>query len=158
MNFGTSDGTRNALPQSNDGIGLLFAGNGTTQTFDAGTPVLSSSFFPSADDAFHHIRIDIFDALDGDPFDGVGDASIRAYADGETTPFLDYERGGAFTDNFITFFGLGEGAGGDGVVRHAVDNLELSILTPVPEPTTLAYLAAAIGLVALGVFRRFANA
>jgi hypothetical protein len=128
IDFGTTAATRNRFPQSNDGIGLLFRGDGRTQAFDTGADLGAGMYADSADGVFHHIRIEITDPTDGNPFDGDGSlAVVRAFADSSPTPFLVYERAVGFSSNYISLIGEGEGSGGDGVVRHALTNLAIDI-------------------------------
>jgi hypothetical protein len=128
VDFGTTAAMRNRFPQSNDGIGLLFRGDGRTQAFDAGANLGAGMYADSADGVFHHIRIEITDPTDGNPFDGDGSpALVRAFADDSTTPFFEYQRAAGFSSNYISLIGEGEGSGGDGVVRHALTNLGIDL-------------------------------
>ena len=136
VDFGTTAAGRNQFPQSTDGIGMLFRGNGATQAFDNGTNLGVGAFAPGNDDLFHHILIQIVDPLDGNPFNGSASAiSILAFADGSAFPFFSYVRPNNFTSNYVSFVGEGEGSGGDGVVRHALTNVIVSV-DSVPEPST----------------------
>ena len=102
VNFGTSNATRNQFPQLNDGIGLLFRGDGMFHAFDNGVFLGQDSFIPEADDIFHHIRIEMIDSLDGNPFDGSGSpVTVRAFADGSLDPFFTHIRSDGFSSNFI---------------------------------------------------------
>jgi hypothetical protein len=128
IDVGSTFAGRNQFPQFTDGMGLLFFGTGITQAFDRGTMLPSDEFAPGVDDVFHHIRIEIFDPSGGNPFDGGNHpVVIRAFSDGSNTPYFTYTRSTAFTSNYISFAGYGEGSGGDGVVRHGVDNLDISV-------------------------------
>ena len=97
---------------------MLFEGTGQTQEFDNGTGLTSSRFAPGADDLLHHIYIEIFDPLGGNPFGGGADpVTIEAFADGSSTPFLKYTRPDEFADNYISFVGEGGRRSRDKVVR-----------------------------------------
>jgi hypothetical protein len=128
IDVGSTAAGRNQFPQYTDGIGLLFRGTGETQANDRGTLLTSTNFAPGVDDLYHHIRLELFDPLGKNPFDGGNHpVVIRAFADGSATPFFSYTRPTAFTSNYLSFVGEGEGGGGDGVVRHGVANLDISI-------------------------------
>jgi hypothetical protein len=85
----------------------------------------SSANWKSAfnDDDFHHIRIEVFDPADGNPFDGSGPATVRASVDYDGTPFFSFTRTNGFISNYISLIGQREGSEGDGVVRHALTNV-----------------------------------
>ncbi|MEM9415129.1 MAG: hypothetical protein AAGA29_06560 [Planctomycetota bacterium] len=142
LNFGGSASTRNSFPQLNDGVSLMFRGNGDAQGWDDGTLVGDGSdpFADGADDVYHSIRIEIIDAVDGNPFDGSGDdVEIRAFSDGSNTPFFTHTRSNGFLSNYISIIGEGEGGPGNDVIVHALDELVISyeIPTVIPVPGDL---------------------
>ena len=61
-----------------------------------------TSFATASPGGFHHIELLITDT-DGNPFDGVGDTTIEAFADGSTTASFSYTKFGGFTGNYISF-------------------------------------------------------
>ena len=127
VTFGTTAAFRWRDPHQNDGVGLLFRGDGRTQAFNNGSDLGQGRYAPAADDDVHHIRIEVYDPTDGNPFDGSGPAVILAYADGSPDPFFAFERAGGFVSNYLSLISYGEGSGGDGIVRHALVNLLLRL-------------------------------
>jgi autotransporter-associated beta strand protein len=136
IDFGSTAVGRNLFPQDTDGIGLLFRGNRQTQAFDNGTFLSDGQFAPTADTSYHHIEIQISNAATGDPFAGDGTPDlIQAFSDYSSVPFLSYTRLDGFSSDYLSFIGEGDGSGGDGVVRHELTNLEVSILPVLPAAT-----------------------
>jgi hypothetical protein len=133
VTFGSSSASRNSFPQFVDGIGMLFRGNRQYVAFSAGQYVVTNTFAPNADHLFHHIRITLTETTYGNPFSGTSPVIVNAFADGNPAPFFSFVRTNGFTQNYISLIGEGEGSGGDGVVRHLVDNLAIS-LEPVSRP------------------------
>lgn len=125
IDFGSSAVGRDQFPQSTDGVGLLFRGNGQTQAFDNAAIIPSTNFAPTADHQFHHIRIEIEDPGGGNPFVYGAPALVQAYADATSSPFLSFDRPHGFFSDYLSFVGEGEGGGGDGVVRHLVTDLQI---------------------------------
>ncbi len=133
VTFGSSSASRNSFPQFVDGMGILFRGNRQYQAFNAGQDVGTNTFAPNADNLFHHIRITLTETTYGNPFSGTSPVIVNAFVDGNPAPFFSFVRTNGFTQNYISLVGEGEGSGGDGVVRHLVDNLAIS-LEPVSRP------------------------
>jgi hypothetical protein len=146
VNFGTSAGTRNLFPQFTDGMGVLFTGSGVTEAFDGPVSLGNHPYAAGADSLLHDIRIEIFDPVDGNPFNA-GPVTVRAFSDGDATPYFTHTRPSGFANNYISLIGMGIGGAGNEVVTHTVDSLVISLQTPLPEPGTAATLAAlAVGV------------
>lgn len=133
IDFGSTQAGRNIFPPSTDGVGILFRGNRQTQAFDNGADLGTAQIAAAADTAYHHIRIEISNAVGGNPFANGTPDLIEAFADHSTTPFFVHTRPGGFNSNYISFIGEAVGSGGDGVVRHELTNLAVTV-EPVPEP------------------------
>ncbi|MGA2865759.1 MAG: hypothetical protein ABSF95_14900 [Verrucomicrobiota bacterium] len=127
VTFGSSANSRNQFPQFVDGMGVLFRGNGQYQAFNAGQDLGTGAYISSADHLFHHIRITLTQTSDADPCSVTSPVIVDAFADGSAVPFFSFFRTNGFTHNFVSLIGEGEGSGGDGVVRHLVDNLAISL-------------------------------
>ncbi|HTI71337.1 MAG TPA: hypothetical protein VMF06_15305 [Candidatus Limnocylindria bacterium] len=143
VTFGSGFNTRNQFPQFVDGIGLLFRGNGQYGAINAGTGVASGPYLKQQDHTFHHVRITLTEPVHGNPFSGNLPVWVEAFIDGSETPLFSFVRTNGFTHNYLSFIGEGEGSGGDGVVRHLVDNLVLS-LEPARRPILTVTLAGQI--------------
>ena len=139
VTFGSSSGSRNQFPQFVDGMGILFRGNGQYAAFNAGQTVAADAFVQNADHLFHHIRITLTETNFGNPFSGIYPVIVRAFADGNVSPFFTFVRTNGFAHNYISLIAEGEGGGGDGVVRHLVDNLTISL-----EPASRPELSVAL--------------
>lgn len=120
-------------------FGILFRDDGRIQAFDGNVVVTPNPEpnYTAAPGGFHHIELLITDA-DGNPFDGVGDTTIEAFADGSTTASFSYTKFGGFTDNFINF---------QGSARAHFDNL---VIEQLPEPGAAGVMCVA----ALALLRR----
>ena len=140
VNLGMSQGAQ--LVNVNQNLlhfGILFRDDGRIQAFDGNAVVTPNPEpnYTAAPGGFHHIELMITDA-DGNPFDGVGDTSIEAFADGSTTASFSYTKVGGFADNFINF---------QGSARAHFDNL---VIEQLPEPGAAGVLA----FVSLALLRR----
>jgi hypothetical protein len=100
---------------------------------------------------FHHIRITLTETNRGDPFLGGLPVIINAFADGNAAPFFSYVRTNGFTNNYIFLIGEAEGIGGDGVVRHFVDNRAIS-LQPLASPALTAAVSGNVGFLSWPTF------
>ena len=119
--------------------------------FNAGQDVGTNTFAPTADHLFHHIRITLTETTYGNPFSGTSPVIVNAFADGNPAPFFSFVRTNGFTQNYISLVALGEGSGGDGVVRHIVDNLAIS-LEPVSQPELSVVLSGGNALLSWPAF------
>jgi hypothetical protein len=140
VNLGASQADQ--LVNVNQGLthfGILFRDDGRIQAFDGATVVTPNPepTYTSAPGGVHHIELLITDA-DGNPFDGSGDTTIEAFADGSTTPSFSFTKAGGYSDNFINF---------QGSARAHFDNL---VIERVPEPGS----AAVLGLGSLSLLLR----
>lgn len=127
VTFGSSAGSRNQFPQYVDGAGLLFRGNGQYQAFNAGQELGAGAYLARVDHLFHHVRITLTETVQGNPCSVASPAIVAAFADGSAVPFFSFLNTNGFTHNYISLIGEGEGSGGDGVVRHLIDNLAISV-------------------------------
>ena len=124
-----------ALPH----FGILFRDNGAIQAF-SGNAVVSGTpepIYTSSPGGVHHIELLVTD-VDGNPFDGTGDTTITAFADGSATPAFTYTVVGGFADNYMNF---------QGSARAHFDNL---VIEQVPEPG----ISGAVGFLSLALLRR----
>jgi hypothetical protein len=151
VTFGSSSASRNTFPQFVDGMGILFRGNRQYVAFSAGQYVVTNTFAPNADHVFHHIRITLTETAYDNPFSGTSPVIVNAFADGNPAPFFSFVRTNGFTQNYISLVGEGEGSGGDGVARHLVDNLTIS-LEPVPQPELFVVLSGGNALLSWPAF------
>ncbi len=87
------------------------------------------------------VQLDVNDAGDGDPWDGIGSTTIDVFVN--ATLVGSYTKGGGgYSNNFMTLEG-GRNFAGNNLATHLIDNLTV-FASPVPEPA-----AAALALVAV---------
>jgi MYXO-CTERM domain-containing protein len=131
-------------------FGILFRDNGQFQAFDGSSQVSVGTTYYDVTPTVpttHTVELRISGAVDGNPWDGVNDAQIEVYADGEASPFFTFTKTGGYTDNFITLQGFGD----SGALQISeFDNLQIAII---PEPDSAALAVGGIGLI-LGIRRR----
>ena len=114
------------------GFGILFRNGGLFEAFNGNSLVGSGTAFNDASGGFHAIRIEL-DMLE---FNG-SPATIRAYADGSTTPFFTYTKTSGFLNNYITLIGYGDTTS---IKGHGFDNLMIYTAS-IPEPASGVLLA-----------------
>jgi hypothetical protein len=121
-------------------FGILFRDNGGYQVFNGSSGLGSGTYDATPTvGATHSVEVRIIGLVDGNAWDGSGDAQIDVYVDGGVSPFFTYTKTGGYTDNFITL----ESFGGN----SQFDDFQISV---VPEPS--AALLGGLGL--LGWTRR----
>lgn len=108
-------------------FGILFRDNGEYQVFDGSTGIADGTYDATPTvDTTHFVELRITGLVDGNAWDGSGDARIDVYVDGDTDPFYSYTKTGGYTDNFVTLQGFG------GVSE--IDDFQVTL---VPEPAVL---------------------
>jgi hypothetical protein len=143
LNIGMS--AANQLVNVNGGeahFGVLFRRNGQIQAFDGSAVVDNGSIYSSiVGPVYRHVEIAFSDA-DGNPFDGIGDTTIKVFGDVNnfSAPIFTYIKAGGYADNFINL---------QGSFRAHVDNLTVQ---QVPEPGSVAFIG--LGLAAFCARRR----
>lgn len=118
-----------------------FSGLGSfAQMYDGATLVGNLIAHPAGSGPID-LRLDIDDAIDGNPWDGVGSTTIDVTVNG--TPIFSYTKGGGgYSSNFITMMGTPDFAGFD-LATHTFENLTV-YAAPLPEPTGFALLLAGV--------------
>jgi len=128
-------------------FGILFRANGDYQAFNGSSAVASGTYSATPTITLAHaVELRISGLVDGNPWDGVNDAQIDVFVNGEDSPFYTYIATGGYTNNYITLMGLNQ--------TSQFDNLKISI---VPEPS-LGLISLAISMVIIGVVRARAAA
>lgn len=116
------------LANVNQGVphfGVLFRANGFLQAFDGASVVGAPQYSTQPPGTTNHIDIEITDT-DGNPFDGVGDATISIFANGSPTPAYTFTKVGGYAGNYINF---------QGSFRAHLDNLIVTKLGNLATPT-----------------------
>jgi len=118
--------------------GMLFKDSGEYQVFGGGaggsfTPDYTS---PSRVDS-HHYEFRITGLVDGNPWDGSGNALIQVFRDNNPTPFYSFTRSGGYTSNYITLQGYSNPQ------TIEFDNFQVAI---VPETTSVTLFGAGLAL------------
>ena len=151
-NFGASgSGARGqTINTSAAHFGILFRDNGGFQAFDGSTTIAGSGTYDATPTVgtTHSIEIRVTGLVDGNPWDGSGDAQIDVYADNSIA--YTYTKVGGYTSNFITLQGEGDP---NSLIISQLDNLQVSTFSTVPEPSSCA-LAAGGAIMLLALVRR----
>lgn len=137
ISLGMSEGDRgtyvNGAPAH---FGILFRANGGWQTFDGEVVKGEGTDLSLKLNTFTPVKIVITDPTDNNPFNGLGQTDIAVFINNSSTPALTYSKAGGYADNYINFHAADD--------IGAIDNLVIS--SPIPEPTSLAAIAALGGL------------
>ena len=106
---------------------------------------------PAGESSPAFLELYVNDPTDGNPWDGIGQTSIRAEVNGVQV-FRYTKFGGGFTDNFITLQAMNQSVSSQSSLAvHTFDNLTV-FSAAIPEPTTFALMG--LGLCGLAVRRR----
>ena len=134
-------------------FGILFRDNGSFQVFDGSTNLVSNGTYDATPTVgtTHSIELRITGLVDGNPWDGSGDAQIDVYADNSVA--YTYTKTGGYTSNFITLQGEGDP---NSLIISQFDNFQVSTVSAVPEPSSCA-LAAGGAMMLLALVRRRAR-
>ncbi len=134
INLGQSAADKNGFVNgAHAHFGILLRGNGALQAFDGGAVVSGAEMWgpgPNVTNDLHHFELLFTDPGDQNPFDGVGQTDIAAYADGALV-YSFSKTGGGYTDNFVNFESAGIGG---------FDNLVVAQVVPEPASCTLLTL------------------
>ena len=132
-------------------FGFLFRDNGAFQAFDGGTTLVSNGTYDATPTVgtTHSVELRITGLVDGNPWDGSGDARIDVYADGSIA--YTYTKTGGYTSNFITLQGEGDP---NSLIISQFDNFQIATVSAVPEPSSFALLAGGAMMLAVGFRRR----
>lgn len=118
-----------------------FGGAGSFAQFFDGATLVGNSIAHPAGSGPIDLRLDIYDAVDGNPWDGVGSTTIDVSVNG--SPIFSYTKGGGgYTSNFVTMMGTPDFAGFD-LATHTFENLTI-YAAPVPEPTGIVLVIAGV--------------
>ncbi len=118
-----------------------FAGNlNFIQLFD-GNQLVGNLIPNPAESGWLDLDLQINDPADGNPWDGIGSTRIEVYVNNSLVGSYT-KGGGGYTGNYLTLEGS-PNFNGFGLATHHFDNLTLWA-SPVPEPSTLALLGAAL--------------
>ncbi len=131
-------------------FGILFRDNGGYQAFDGATNVSTGTYSSTPTTILTHtIELRVSGLDDGNPWDGSGDAQISVHADGSLV--YTFTKTGGYTNNYVTLQALG---GGSGFSISQFDDLQISTVTAVPEPSSFALAAGGVMMLAAVSRRR----
>ena len=149
-NFGASGsgGRGQGILNSEVKFGVLFRDNGGYQAFSGGASLGSGTYSATPTTiTTHAIELRVQGLVDGNAFDGSGDAEIKVFADSSLV--ATFTRTGGFTDNYITLMGYS-----GGFQINAFDNFQVESVSAVPEPSTFALLTGGAVMLVVGARRR----
>jgi hypothetical protein len=147
LSVGASDANRNKfINDAGEHFGIVFQDNGGYQAFEGSVALGTGTYSLTPTITLtHQIELRLTGLVDGNPFDGSGDALIEVFADGDTVPFFTYTKTAGYTDNYTTLSAFG------GFNVSVVDDLQIAVVA-VPEPQTWVLMLG--GLFALVAVQR----
>lgn len=130
INLGMSEANRwTSINHATSHLSLTFFDTGYTEIYDGATrPTWFYNGIPAR--VLTHVRLELTDATDGNPLDGVGQTTIAVYVGNSSTPASTYTKtGGGLVGGYIAFQAWTTDVG-------LLDNLRIAHLLPA-QPTSV---------------------